>query len=65
MVARTWRGGLEQDENVLQAIVRKIQEETGITVAPKRVAMIEDLLTSRYKLRPGRWKSCSSGRQGF
>ncbi len=43
-------GGLEQEENILQAIVRETSEETGITVAPKRVVVIEDLLTSRYKM---------------
>ena len=43
-------GGLELMENVSQAIIRETQEETGVTVAPKRVAVIEDLLTSRYKM---------------
>ena len=43
-------GGLEQNENILQAIIREVQEETGITVQPKRVVIIEDLLTSRYKM---------------
>ena len=43
-------GGLEQEENILQAIIRETNEETGITVAPKRVVAIEDLLTSHYKI---------------
>jgi 8-oxo-dGTP pyrophosphatase MutT (NUDIX family) len=43
-------GGLEQDENVIQAIVREVQEETAITVAPRGLVAIEDLLTSRYKM---------------
>ena len=43
-------GRLEEDENILQAIIREAQEETGITVAPRRVVVIEDLLTSRYKM---------------
>jgi len=43
-------GGLEQSENILQAIIREVQEETGITVAPRRVVVIEDLQTPRYKM---------------
>jgi 8-oxo-dGTP diphosphatase len=43
-------GGLEQSENILQAIIREVQEETGITVAPQRVVVIEDLQTPRYKM---------------
>ena len=29
-------GGLEEDENVVQAIVREVEEETGITVRPQK-----------------------------
>jgi len=43
-------GALEDDENVVQAIIRETKEETGVTVRPLRVVAIEDLLTSRYKM---------------
>ena len=43
-------GALEDDENVEQAIVRETEEETGIIVRPRRVAIIEDLMCSRFKM---------------
>lgn len=43
-------GALEERENVIQAIIRETKEETGITVKPIRVAAIEDLICSRYKM---------------
>lgn len=43
-------GGLEDNENIVQAIIRETQEETGITVEPKRVVGIEDLVSSRCKM---------------
>jgi len=43
-------GKLEDGENVVQAIIREVQEETGVTVEPKRVVAIEDLQTARYKM---------------
>lgn len=43
-------GKLEQDENVLQAIIRETKEETGVTVRPQRVVAIEDLVSSRWKM---------------
>ena len=43
-------GALEDNENVVQAIVRETKEETGITVKPKRVVAIEDLICSRFKM---------------
>ena len=36
-------GGLEDDENIAQAAVREIREETGVTVAPKRILAVEDI----------------------
>ena len=35
-------GALEDNENVVQAIIRETKEETGIAVKPKRVVAIED-----------------------
>ena len=43
-------GGLEDNENVMQAIIRETKEETGITVLPKRVIAIEDLMCSAVKM---------------
>jgi ADP-ribose pyrophosphatase YjhB (NUDIX family) len=43
-------GGLEEDENIIQAIIREVKEETGIAVEPVKVLAIEDLLTGDYKM---------------
>lgn len=43
-------GGLEDDENVVQAIIRETKEETGITVRPIRVIAIEDLVDTSVKM---------------
>lgn len=43
-------GGLEDNENVVQAIIRETKEETGITVLPKRVVAIEDLMCLAFKM---------------
>jgi len=43
-------GALEDNENVVQAIVRETREETGVTVKPKRVVAIEDLMCSAFKM---------------
>jgi ADP-ribose pyrophosphatase YjhB (NUDIX family) len=43
-------GALRDDENVIQAIVRETREETAVTVRPKRVVVIEDLVCSRFKM---------------
>ena len=43
-------GALEDNENVVQAIIRETKEETGITVQPKRVVAIEDLMCSSFKM---------------
>jgi ADP-ribose pyrophosphatase YjhB (NUDIX family) len=41
---------LEDEENIVQAIIRETKEETGVSVAPKRVVAIEDLLCSHFKM---------------
>ncbi len=41
---------MEDNENIVQAIIRETQEETGIIVEPKRVLAIEDLICSRFKM---------------
>jgi 8-oxo-dGTP diphosphatase len=43
-------GALEDNENVVQAIIRETKEETGVTVRPKRVVAIEDLMCSSFKM---------------
>lgn len=43
-------GRLEDNENIVQAIIRETKEETGVTVEPKRVVAIEDLMCSRFKM---------------
>ena len=43
-------GGLEDEENIVQAIIRETREETGVTVRPMRVVAIEDLLSMRHKM---------------
>jgi len=43
-------GALRDHENAIQAIAREVREETGVTVRPERVVVIEDLLCSRFKM---------------
>jgi len=50
-------GKLEDDENVIQAVIRETMEETGITVRPLRVVAIEDLITTHYKMIKV-WMAC-------
>ena len=50
-------GALEDEENVVQAIVRETKEETGLRVQPKKVVAIEDLVCSRFKMSKV-WMTC-------
>jgi 8-oxo-dGTP diphosphatase len=50
-------GALEDDENIVQAIIRETREETNIIVKPKRVVYIEDLIGSKYKMSKT-WMIC-------
>jgi 8-oxo-dGTP pyrophosphatase MutT (NUDIX family) len=43
-------GALKDDENVVQAVIRETLEETNVSVRPKRVVIIEDLVCSRVKM---------------
>jgi ADP-ribose pyrophosphatase YjhB (NUDIX family) len=43
-------GAVEDDENVVQAIIRETKEETGVIVKPIRVIAIEDLIDVNVKM---------------
>jgi 8-oxo-dGTP diphosphatase len=43
-------GGMEDMENTFQAVVRETLEETGLTVRPRKILFIEDLLCKRFKM---------------
>ena len=42
-------GKLELNENVEEAVIREVREETGQTVLPTKVVAIEDLVASTFK----------------
>ena len=50
-------GALNDDENIIQAVIRETKEETGIIVKPKRVVVIEDLMCSQFKMSKT-WMIC-------
>ncbi|MBN2383490.1 NUDIX hydrolase [bacterium] len=43
-------GAVEDDENVVQAIIREVKEETDLCVKPTRVIAIEDMVDLRVKM---------------
>lgn len=43
-------GELEEDENIVQAIIRETLEETNVRVQPERVVIIEDLNCISFKM---------------
>ena len=51
-------GGLWTDENIVQAVERETLEETGLKVAPVAVVMIEDLISTQFKMIKI-WMSCA------
>lgn len=42
-------GSVEDDESIIQAVVREVKEETGLEVNPGKVLFIEDLDSRRYR----------------
>lgn len=43
-------GGVKAHEDLKQALVREVKEETGLVVQPGRMLFVEDLLTQRYRM---------------
>jgi 8-oxo-dGTP diphosphatase len=43
-------GRLEDNENIVQAVIRETKEETGVSVTPQKVVAIEDLMCSHFKM---------------
>jgi 8-oxo-dGTP diphosphatase len=42
-------GALLDNEDIIQAIIRETKEETSIEVNPRRVIIIEDIISTSYK----------------
>jgi 8-oxo-dGTP diphosphatase len=43
-------GAAKDQENAFQAVVRETLEETGLTVRPRKILFVEDLLCSKFKM---------------
>ncbi len=43
-------GGIEQNEPIEQALIREIKEETRLDIQPIKILLIEDLLTTKYRI---------------
>ncbi len=43
-------GGVEIEEDMPQALVREVMEETGLDVKPGRMLFVEDLLSRKYRM---------------
>jgi ADP-ribose pyrophosphatase YjhB (NUDIX family) len=42
-------GGLQDEENIIAAIIRETKEEAGIIVKPQRIVIIKDLISNKYE----------------
>jgi len=51
-------GKLEDDENIILAVMREVKEETNLSVEPLKVLAIEDLITSKFKMMKV-WMLCN------
>lgn len=43
-------GGVEIEEDMQQALVREVLEETGLEVKPGKMLFVEDLLSQKYRM---------------
>lgn len=43
-------GGVEIEEDMHQALVREVWEETGLEVKPGKMLLVEDLLSKKYRM---------------
>ncbi|MFH1254050.1 MAG: NUDIX domain-containing protein [bacterium] len=43
-------GGVELEEDMQQALVREVLEETGLEVKPGKMLFVEDLLSRKYRM---------------
>lgn len=43
-------GGVHVNEDLNQALVREVKEETGLIVQPGKMLFVEDLLTEHYRM---------------
>ena len=44
-------GGVHgNDESITQALMREVEEETGLEVSPYKLLFVEDLLSNRYRM---------------
>lgn len=51
-------GGVNVEEDLAAALKREVLEETGITVAPGKLLLVEDLLSNKYRMLK-LWFLCS------
>ena len=43
-------GGVEIEEDMQQALIREVMEETGLEVKPGKMLFVEDLLSRKYRM---------------
>jgi 8-oxo-dGTP diphosphatase len=43
-------GGALSDENINQAVIREVREETGLEVRPYKILFVEDISSRRYRM---------------
>jgi 8-oxo-dGTP pyrophosphatase MutT (NUDIX family) len=43
-------GRVENDESIIQAVVREVKEETGLDVNPDKILFVEDLISRRTRM---------------
>jgi 8-oxo-dGTP diphosphatase len=43
-------GRVDDDESIIQAVVREVKEETGLDVNPDKILFVEDLISRRTRM---------------